>query len=604
MKTTHDIPQPNISTANLNLIAAGAQFADLGKQLKIEIGDRSVIVDITDLESIKAGNLGPGLDVLLQSTNIDSVGFIKQIQLFDSTFVINGSLDLYGHVRTGANGYIKRITKIRMNKKAVENSEVICVFEGDLKPVSIGGKPSIVITWPDGQTHTGSINETVGVFKAEFHLTSSKMQKLREVFDAWFRFHMERGNVEERNSSPIFVRDGAVKCSYDISKMSVENILGLLRGFLEHAKSAVHFEETLLWTVLAPLHYELKTRAKRLIQAPNVFMDGVSRAGKTSLGDLFLGRGFDQSREQYYFSYNRIKTLFTLTRSLSQANLPCLIDDVPAHFFVDNAENLKSYCQTGVWGERGRGDQGTTQYWGMRSIITTTNDALRIDDDIALSNRNILLHSDVKALRINNRTEWKTLYSALPAGFLFTLFEVIFGGRKIDELVKDVEDFETSKDWIVYMLRKINIICDWFGIPKFPELSAMETPQTDNATEIAEAFVYEWLRIQRGLEDYQDQDGVEMRRTNYRSLLDGELKVEETEFSFIIHFTGGAYKLLNQIRRLNMPYRTATEFISNVSPDSQVKVENNGYLKNIRIAQESVKCFTISLKRDKYDEEE
>jgi hypothetical protein len=53
-----------------------------------------------------------------------------------------------------------------------------------------------------------------------------------------------------------------------------------------------------------------------------------------------------------------------------------------------------------------------------------------------------------------------------------------------------------------------------------------------------------------------------------------------------------------------MPYRTATEFISNVSPDSQVKVENNGYLKNIRIAQESVKCFTISLKRDKYDEEE
>jgi len=95
-----------------------------------------------------------------------------------------------------------------------------------------------------------------------------------------------------------------------------------------------------------------------------------------------------------------------------------------------------------------------------------------------------------------------------------------------------------------------------------------------------------------------------MRRTNYRSLLDGELKVEETESSFIIHFTGGAYKLLNQIRRLNMPYRTATEFISNVSPDSQVKVENNGYLKNIRIAQESVKCFTISLKRDKYDEEE
>lgn len=600
--------QENMTNVNPN---GENKPCDAGKFLISETGENifeialngdKITLNEDAIESIKNKNIEPGLESELQSHNIGEREFIAKVHLFDSDFSINKSLKIGGRVRNGKNGYAQYITNLGSNSKgSLENIELICIFSAELKPVQIDHVPSIEIIFPDGRLITGSINEIVKIFKSEYHLTPAKMQKLREVFDAWYRFQLGHGNVEDRNRSPIFVTDGIVRCSYNVGKMSIEDILRAIRDFLPHAKVPRHFQESSSWALFAPLHYEIKTRASRLIQAPNVFTSGASGAGKTSNADLLLGHGFAQSRDQYYFSFNRVKTLYSLTWNLSLSNLPCLIDDIPTDFFIKNAENLKSYCQTGIFGDRGKGDPGVNQYRGMRSIITTTNDSQRIDDDIALSNRNLLEYFSVQALTVKNRNEWKKLYSTLPEGFMFALFDVIFGGMNIDDIVRDAENFESSHDWIKYVMDKINMLCKWFGIAEFPDLETSERPESDNATEIAEAFISEWGRIQRGKEDFPDMDGKTMIKTNYRSLIDGELRVDEYEDKWTIYFTGASYKLLNQVRRLNLPYKTASEFLNNISPDSAVKVENEGRLKNIWIVSQSVKCFSISLRRDKND---
>ena len=593
---------PNPAGQNKPCGTGKIEISETGNIFEITLNGDKITLNEDAIESIKNQNIEPGLEAEMQSHNIGESEFIAKVHLFDSDFSINEMLKIGGHIRNGANGYIQYITNLGSKTKgSLENKDLICLFSADLKPVQIDHIPSIEVNFPDGRFITGSINDVVKIFKSEYHLTPAKMQRLREVFDAWFRFQLEHGNVEDRNRSPIFVKDGIVRCFYDVETMSIEDILRAIRDFLPHAKIPRHFQESLSWALFAPLHYEIKTHASRLIQAPNVFTSGASGAGKTSNGDLLLGHGFAQSRDQYYFSFNRVKTLYSLTWNLSLTNLPCLIDDVPADFFIKNAENLKSYCQTGIFGDRGKGDPGVNQYRGMRSMITTTNDSQRIDDDLALSNRNLLEYFSVQALTVKNRNEWKKLYSTLPEGFMFALFDLIFGGLNIEDIVRDVENFESSHDWIDYVLNKINMLCDWFGVDEFPELTISERPETDNATEIAEAFISEWGRIQRGKDDYTDKDRTTMIKTNYRSLIDGELRVDEYEDKWTIYFTGASYKLLNQVRRLNLPYKTASEFINNISPDSAVEVENEGRLKNIRIISQSVKCFVISLRRDKND---
>ncbi|MHB8560236.1 MAG: hypothetical protein ACYDAP_03610 [Thermoplasmataceae archaeon] len=590
-------------------------ISQTGEIFDISLDGETISINQDSLESIKNGNLDPGMDAKLQLHNIDQDNFIKKLELFDSEFSISEPHNIHGHVRNGNKGFVEYITitweykkdkntgKKSTDLEPIKHPDVVCLFSGDLKPIMIDHVPSIEVNFPDGRLITGSVNEIVKIFKSEYHLTPAKMQRLREVFDAWFRFQLDHSNVEDRNRSPIFIQDGIVRCSYDVDKMSFEDSIRAIREFLPHAKVPRHFQESLSWALFAPLHYEMKTRATRLIQAPNVFTSGASGAGKTSNGDLLLGHGFAQSRDQYYFSFNRVKTLYSLTWNLSLSNLPCLIDDVPADFFIKNAENLKSYCQTGIFGDRGKGDPGVNQYRGMRSFITTTNDSQRIDDDIALSNRNLLEYFTVQALTIKNRNEWKKLYSTLPEGFMFALFDVIFGGMAIENIVQDAENFESSHDWIRYVLEKINMLCAWYGIDEFPELTTSERPETDNASEIAEAFVSEWGRIQRGKDDIPDMDGKTMVKTNYRSLVDGELRVDDYEDKWMIYFTGASYKLLNQVRRLNLPYKTASEFLNNISPNSAVKAENEGRLKNIWIVSQSVKCFSISLRRDGNDDD-
>lgn len=489
-------------------------------------------------------------------------------------------------------------------KGYLENKELICLYSADLNPVMVDHVPSIEVNFPDGRLITGSINDVVKIFKSEYHLTPAKMQRLREVFDGWFRFQLDHGNVEDRNRSPIFIQDGIVKCLYNVDKMSVEDILRHLRDFYEHAKDPHHYAETMAWTIFAPLHYEIKTRATRLIQAPLIFTAGPSRTGKTSHGDLFIGHGFAQSRDEYFLPYNRVKTPYALMWNLSLSNMPRLIDEVPADFYVKNAANLKAYCQTGIFGDRGRGDPGVIQYLGMCSFITTTNDALRRDDDLALSNRNLIQYFTIKALSIQNKDKWKALYAALPEGFLFALFDIIFGGMAFEDIVRDVENFESSHDWIKYVLEKINMLCAWYGIDEFPNLEISEIPESDNASEIAEAFISEWNRIEHGKEWFTDESGANIMKTNYRSPLDGEIKIDERTdieggkpvIMWVINFTGTAFKMLNKNRNLNAPYKTATEFLNNIANDSNVKVENQGKQKMVRINHELANCFQISMK--------
>jgi hypothetical protein len=178
---------------------------------------------------------------------------------------------------------------------------------------------------------------------------------------------------------------------------------------------------------------------------------------------------------------------------------------------------------------------------------------------------------------------------------MFALFDVVFDGIPFRQIMDDVLKFQSPTDWVNYVVGKLNMLCDWFGIPQF-ELSKPKNVNRDgdNAQEIAQAFIAEWHRVKDSESSYTDRDGVVIQKQRYASYIAGEFQIKESPDRTFIDFTSGAFKTLVARQHLNMPYKTASNFVSNISPDSNVKVEYGGRPHTIRIGDQRVAAFTIS----------
>ncbi|MEM3332725.1 MAG: hypothetical protein QW745_00750 [Thermoplasmata archaeon] len=148
-------------------------------------------------------------------------------------------------------------------------------------------------------------------------------------------------------------------------------------------------------------------------------MTGKTKGGKTSLGRFFLGHGFTQEQAKYFYPYNRAYTRFTLTKHLSETNLPALFDDVPTSWILQHKKDLKVYAGTNHWGGRGRGDQTLREYLGERSFLITINDEFRVDDDLALALRLIVLRFDERRRQMMDLSVRLEFFKSLPGGFVF-----------------------------------------------------------------------------------------------------------------------------------------------------------------------------------------
>ncbi|MEM3846457.1 MAG: hypothetical protein QXU98_12245, partial [Candidatus Parvarchaeota archaeon] len=361
--------------------------------------------------------------------------------------------------------------------------------------------------------------------------------------------------------------------------------------------------------------------SKAGVLTPSIIMTGKTKGGKTSLGRLFIGHGFAQLQDNYLYPYNRTYTRFSLMKHLSETNLPAVFDDVPTSWIFLHKEDLKAYSGTNHWGDRGRGDQTLVEYLGERSFLVTINDEFRIDDDLALALRLIILRFDERERRRMDLNAWLQFFNSLPEGFMFPLINAILGGTDISRLVEDAEKFEKAEDWVNYALNLLNTQCEKYQIEKFPlyEATNNESSHLTNAMEIAQAFIAEHDRIKNSEEESTEDDGdggeILIKKVKYRSKIEGEFKVEEKEEKIgnkmmwrkYIFFTGSAYKTLIMTQGLKSPFSNAANFLNNIaSDDNGVRVEYGGKLISKRLTDngDPLKVYCISIPEEPEENEE
>jgi len=425
------------------------------------------------------------------------------------------------------------------------------------------------------------------------------------VLDALVTEEDNNGNVEDFLTSPINVFNDIIKV--DFPDGNVAEILKKLRDFYNIVTNPRAYLLSLGWSIIAPFHFDLKSRAKGIVQCPLLVFTGRTKGGKTALASFFVGQGFNQSRDSYFYTYETIRTNFTFMKHMAETKLPAVLDDVPSSFNFAHKDALKAYVQTGHFGDRGKGDQTLTQYKGARSFIETLNEDIMLDEDLAFNNRIIQEKYTKDNQDKKNLTLWNNFINSISLGFMISIIKELFNNRNINEILGEVEKFENGLEWINYGIDMLNRLCDKYGIEIFPKYEkSAERNFNTYAVEIAQAFVAEDRRIKTSEEEHKESDGDGGERTvkkvRYRSKIEGEFKIESKQNSDNktwrkwIYFTGGAFKTLTTSQYLKVPYRNATEFLNNIeSSDDGVRVEFDGKLISKKIGDMPLKVFCISI---------
>ena len=541
-------------------------------------------------------------------TDLDGLKAAAKGEMF---VVISQADKVYSTIRNGREGVIKWIHEYKKkNKKTREwedttDTRDVVRYNGEIgKVYKIDNiTPAIGITI-NNEDHVFDLTEAIQFFRSKFALSASKTQNLTEILTSYVFQQIDAGKFELYASSPIVVIDDVVKVNYE-QRHDVAASLKALMDFYPFASHQDAYKALFAWAIVTPLHDELKRRSIKGIQTPIAILTGKTKGGKTTLGNVFLGKGFSLKQDDYFYPYNRVATRFSLMKHLGETNLPALFDDLPQNWILTHKEDMKSYVQTGHFGDRGKGDQTLTEYRGRRSFIGTINDDIRIDDDLALSLRLLLIRFTEYHRQRKDKKRFDLMFDSLPDGFMYEIFRVIFEGKIITDILREVEKFENVEDWINYGIIKINELCGSHGIEELPEFKSdaanIEAPS--NALEIALALKAEFKRIEHSIQEYQDSEGVVHDKTRYQSRIAGEIDLEYGIDREFIYFTGAAFKqIANQLGR---PYSNASNFLNNVlSTDNGVRVENQGRMISRRMNSEPypVKAYKISIPYFKEDD--
>lgn len=507
-----------------------------------------------------------------------------------------------GLIRNGTDGLIQweQIVKAKAENHEDSIKKVVTArFNGNLGPVYLldGETIGLGVQISNQKFQVLPIRDFFTFLRSELSIVAPLMQKTKEVINSWTSQTISSGQYVNFRTSPIYLKEEKINVDYP-HMGDVANILSQLRDFYHAASYPLAYLTILSWALMAPLHDELKRHAKKMIQTPQVIATGKTKAGKTELGNFVIGRGFSMDKDKFFYSYERVATRFTLMQHLGESSLPALFDDLPPDWILQNRGNLKSYVQTGHFGDRGRSDLSIAEYRGRRSFLGTVNQTIRFDDDLAASLRLIILRFTEKHRAAKNIEAWDKIFFGLPTGFMYEIFRTIFEGQKIDAIVTDVERFETSTDWVNYGLLKLNSLCQRFGISEFPNSrEESELDDDSNALEVAQAFLGENERIQRNSAGYFDkQIDTQIKVVQYRSPIEGEFMLEYRLKRILIWFTPGAFKTLVARQNLKLPYKNAADFLNNIaSCDTGVKVENEGKLKSKRFGSLPLRAFCISV---------
>lgn len=469
---------------------------------------------------------------------------------------------VYGLVRNGTDGKVEHI-KYKVNRDGEEYAvrNTIIRFAGIIGPVVKidGATPGLKVS-VYGETNVWDINDAISFFHARYSLTPTLTQAMREIIETYVHSQISSGNAVEYASSPVTVINDIITVTphnTDIKKSLIS-----VQQFLPYASHPTALICSMAWAIAAPLHDYLKVGSTKGILTPILLMTGKTRAGKSSLGNLWIGKGMNQTQKQYFYPYERIRTKFTMMKHLAETNIPAVFDDISTTWINDNKEGIKAYLATGIFGDRGRSDQTMTTYRGRRSFMITINDEYSIDTDLALSMRMILLRFTENETKRQNRTKYNELFDSLQTGFIYDIILDMFGGKKISDILSDIEKFTTSGEWINYVIDKLNEMCTKYGVALFPRYSSMDdNSPPEEARLVCEFILEQWNRIKS-----IDTEG----KTPYPEVSVGEVDVDKLDDTYIVWFTAGVYKRL--AKRLDLTHKKVSDFFNNFPTNDETAI--------------------------------
>ncbi len=479
-------------------------------------------------------------------------------------------------VNSGQTGEISHVAFVEDDDRPKWKATHIMTFFGDLIGVAryAGEDTPYLVHSIDGVEEAEAIDQFVSKAKAKRNISTREAKLLREVLDAYVVDEVAKGSTITLYRDPVYLDDANIVRVHNSTNLSLSESLRILTTAYNNVKAKPIFVMAIGWAVLAPLHFEIKKRAKKLVNVPLLAIWGRTDDGKTRLATDVIVKGFGQKMSSSFYGLNQVKTLFTITDILSSSALPAIFDDVKRSFFEVNAEELKTYVTSAEFGRRGTKNLSVKSYSGRRSFVATSNENLCLLNDIALSRR-IIAMQYLDSWRMDPE-EWMEIENKLADGWLLPILTSVLDGKKFDEILNYVYTFTSPQDWVNWGIDQINKLLKRENLGELPLFNYDEVKTVSSNEDWGQVFFDELLA-----ENFR----ITQLEPNSHSELRGTFIVDDDPAKPYIKacFQTNAY--IKIAKKLGIPYRNVSDFLNNIPRSSAVQPLNDGKPKSIWVSE-------------------
>ena len=428
----------------------------------------------------------------------------------------------------------------------------------------------------DGNRHFYTFEEIRDAIKSHA-VTGSHLEKIVE----FLTLYMNNKDAKRLKIHPdgIYL-DGDIICvDTPFNTINLNSTLEILYKLYVTSTSPDNFLINLAYFLISPLSYYFRKRNKLF---PFLINSGQAHAGKTSIQLLFGNSGYGQDLLKSHFTRNDVKTYYTLMKSRAESILPITLEDVDIDWIRFQSTMLKGSAGTTNGGSRGYFNR-VLKYESKSQLAFDTNDF--VDVETAQLDRFIVCNFNADAAFRINISEFDRLKEQLLDGFMFSIFNAVFGGKKLSEIIENiynVKDRDALKINIIqYVITEINQLMPENLHFVFPDFTILhnENNETDWFAEIYTTSKYLY-----------DQFSADDRKGRIYEITEAQLDLKAAS----IYLTAGGYLLLQ--RHLNIPYNTISKIYNSVdSQDFDVKFTSHRFVND----DHPLKCLVITPKDGK-----
>ncbi len=317
----------------------------------------------------------------------------------------------------------------------------------------------------NGNTSYYSLEDFKNELK-KYAITGTHLEKIMQFLLAYINDENNLKNAEYIHSDNIYIENKIIKVA---DTYGIDKIITIKKTYKLYKISTVpdNFATNLAYFIAAPLSYPIRERGKIF---PYLINTGVPGAGKTKIQELFAVMGYKQNIEDAHAAMNDIKTPYTLMKLLNRSILPTPVEEITNEWLQYHSELLKSVADSTHAGSRGYFNK-VIHYEAKSQVSFDSND--KISSKIADEDRYIVCNFPKEAREKQNIEQFDSLESDLQTGFMFSLFNAVFGGKNLDDVIKEIYAVKDrngiKKSIIKYVLDKLNSITTeiHFELPDF-----------------------------------------------------------------------------------------------------------------------------------------